>query len=213
MSWKYADAIPQGVLRADDTAVRRLETALHIAEASGEDISVANLKFSLGRALIDRAAPGDSRRGVELLAQVRDMCLSGRHFRTHLPLLDFYLARESPRLGDHEDAIPVMRNALDDLFRAGLLLYAGWGTAGLVEALLERGAEGDIAEAQGAIDRCVNLPGDEGGVLRNIWLLRLRALLARARGDEAAYRDFRHRYRAMANSLGFQGHIALADAM
>lgn len=107
----------------------------------------------------------------------------------------------------------MMRNALDDLFRAGLLLYAGWGMAGLVEALLERGAEGDVAEAQGAIDRCANLPGDEGGVLRNIWLLRLRALLARARGDEAAYSDFRDRYRAMANSRGFKGHIALADAM
>ena len=36
-------------------------------------------------------------------------------------------------------------------------------------------------------------------------LLRLRTLLARAHGDEAAYRDFRDRYRAMATSLGFEG--------
>jgi adenylate cyclase len=41
----------------------------------------------------------------------------------------------------------------------------------------------------------------------------LRALLTRARGVEAAYRDYRDRYRAMATELGFEGHIAWADAM
>ena len=40
---------------------------------------------------------------------------------------------------------------------------------------------------------------------RDIWLLRLRALLARARGDEVAYRDYRDRYRETATSLGFDG--------
>jgi hypothetical protein len=44
-------------------------------------------------------------------------------------------------------------------------------------------------------------------------LLRLRALLARTRSDEAAYRDNRDRYREMAKSLGFEGHIAWAEAM
>jgi MYXO-CTERM domain-containing protein len=34
-----------------------------------------------------------------------------------------------------------------------------------------------------------------------IWLLRLRALLARAHGDEASYRDFRDRYRDMATEV------------
>jgi hypothetical protein len=47
----------------------------------------------------------------------------------------------------------------------------------------------------------------------DITLLRLRALLAHARGDDAAYRDLANRYRAMAQSLGFEGHIAWADAM
>ena len=46
-----------------------------------------------------------------------------------------------------------------------------------------------------------------------ITLLRLRSLLAKAHGDEAAYRDYRDRYRAMAESLGFEGHIDWAKAM
>jgi adenylate cyclase len=48
---------------------------------------------------------------------------------------------------------------------------------------------------------------------RDIWLLRMRALLARALGDEAAYRNHRDCYRAMATSLGFEGHMKWAEAM
>jgi len=44
-------------------------------------------------------------------------------------------------------------------------------------------------------------------------LLRLRALSARARGDDARYRDYRDRYCAMATSLGFEGHMEWAEAM
>ena len=83
----------------------------------------------------------------------------------------------------------------------------------LVETLLERGAGGDVAEAEAAIDRLAAAPADDGLVIREIWLLRLRALLARAHGDEAAYRDYRDRYRAMATSLGFEGHMEWAEAM
>jgi hypothetical protein len=41
-------------------------------------------------------------------------------------------------------------------------------------------------------------------------LLRLRALLARARGDDVASRDVANRHCAMAESLGFEGHMARA---
>ena len=90
---------------------------------------------------------------------------------------------------------------------------ACWGTGVLVETLLERGAEGDLAEAQEAIDWLANLPATEGWAMRDITLLRLRALLARAHGDDTAYRDYRDRYRAMATSLGFEGHMEWAEAM
>jgi hypothetical protein len=56
-------------------------------------------------------------------------------------------------------------------------------------------------------------PADEGLVMRDIWLLRLRTLLARGRGDAAAYTDLRDDYRDMAKTLGYVGHIAWAEAM
>ena len=55
----------------------------------------------------------------------------------------------------------------------------------------------DVAEAEAAIER----------------LLRVRALLAQAHGDEAGHREYWDRYRDMARSLGFEGHIAWAGAM
>jgi hypothetical protein len=107
----------------------------------------------------------------------------------------------------------VMREAVDVLHQAGQLGYGVFGTGVLVETLLERGAEGDLAEAQEAFDWLANLSADDGSAIREITLLRLRALLSRARGDDVAYRDLVERYRTMADSLGFQGHIAMAEAM
>jgi hypothetical protein len=70
-----------------------------------------------------------------------------------------------------------------------------------------------VAGAVAAIERLAVAPADEGLVARDIWLLRLRALLARAHGDAAAYTHFRDRYRDKARTLGFEGHIAWAEAM
>jgi hypothetical protein len=50
-------------------------------------------------------------------------------------------------------------------------------------------------------------------VVRDIWLMRLRALLARAHGDDASYARLRDGYRDMAKTLGFEGHIEWAEAM
>src|SRR6478672_7952369 len=112
--------------------------------------------------------------------------------------------------GDRDQAIPIMRAAVDHLLREGMGSAA---PVALVETLLDRGTEDDLAEADAAIERLAAAPADEGLVIRDIWLLRLRALVAQAHGDETAYRDYRDRYRAMGADLGFEGHIAWAEAM
>ena len=81
-----------------------------------------------------------------------------------------------------------------------------------METLLDRGAEGDVAEAETAIERLAEAPTDDR-IVRDIWLLRLRALLAHAKSDDTAYRDYRDRYRAIATELGFEGHMTWAEAM
>jgi hypothetical protein len=82
-----------------------------------------------------------------------------------------------------------------------------------VETLLDRRSDGDVAEAEAAIDRLAATHHDEGLVMRAIWLLRLRALLARAQGDEGSYRELLDRYRETTKTLDFEGHMAWAQAM
>jgi hypothetical protein len=107
-----------------------------------------------------------------------------------------------------------MRAAVDHLVRQGQLLGLGIPATGvLVETLIDRGTDGDVAEVEAAIERLATAPADEGLAIRDVWLQRMRALLAQAHGDEARYREHRDRYRDMAKTLGFEGHIALAEAM
>jgi adenylate cyclase len=130
-----------------------------------------------------------------------------------VPVVDIHLAQQKARSGDLDDAVALARAVLEDLFDSGGAIWSVLATTVLVEALLRRGADADLQEAQSAIDRLAAVPTDPGFVLHEIWLLRMRALLARAHGDEATYRDFVDRYRIMATSLGFEGHIAVAEAM
>src|SRR6478672_9264465 len=160
----------------------------------------------MGVALVHRESPAERERGLAVMGQVRDMCLCGRFYVFMLPVVDVWAARERARCGDRDGALPQMRAATNDLFHAGQHSYGIPATGFLVETLLERGTRGDVAEAEAAIDRLAAAPADERLVIRDAWLLRIRALLARARGDEATYRDYRDRYRAMATSLGFERH-------
>jgi class 3 adenylate cyclase len=210
--WTYGVEIQYGVLRADDSALRAIEAAVQTAQTAGNDYALISAEYMLGVALLNRDAAADRDRGLELVLQALDMFHSERFFYM-VPVAELWAARERARRGDRDAAIPVMRQAVDELYQAGRLGFGVWGTGVLVEALLERGAEGDLAGAQEAIDRLANLPTTEGWAVREITLLRLRALLARARGDDVAYRDLVNHYRATAESLGFEGHIAWGEAM
>jgi hypothetical protein len=143
--------------------------------------------MTLGLALVHRQAAAERDRGQKLLAEPSDVFLRRAHGLGDRPIVEVYSARERARRGDPVEAIPLMRAAVDDLVRQGQLL--GWGlpaTGVLVETLLDRAAYADVAEAEAASERLAAAPTDDGLAAREIWLLRLRALLARAPGDAAA---------------------------
>jgi hypothetical protein len=214
VAYVYGPAIAVGVLRPDDSAMREIEDALRIAEPAADDLALDLARMTLGVALVHRHADTERSSGQKLLAETSEALLRGEHNLGELPIVNVYLARERARRGDHDEAIPLMRATVDHLFRGGRLLLWGIPATGvLAETLLDRGAEGDVTEAEAAIERFATAPADEGLVIRDVWLLRLRALLARAHGDDRAYRDYRDRYRDMATSLGFEGHMAWAEAM
>ena len=89
----------------------------------------------------------------------------------------------------------------------------GPATEVLVESLLQRGTAADVREAEAAIDGLAAVPTDKGAVLLELHILRLRALLARALGNQSGYEHMVNRYRARARELGFEGHMAIAATM
>jgi adenylate cyclase len=210
--YTYTFPIPGGALLPDATALRETADVLQLTERSGDDIALLLARSARGITLVHQHGP-ERERGWELLAQVREAAVEQRFTLTIVPVVDIHLAREKARSGDLDGAVGLARAVVDDLFSSGGTIWSAPATAVLVESLLRRATEGDIAEAQTAIDRLAAVPTDPGFVLHEIWLLRLRALLSRARGDEAGYRELRDRYRIMATSLGFEGHMAIAEGM
>ena len=216
IAYIYFPGITHGVLAAHDRAVREIEDALQIAERSGDDLALVWARATLGVALAHRHTDAERSSGRKLLAEASEAFPRRGVSLSELQLINVYLARERARRGDRDEAIPLMFAAVDHPAREGQLLAWGYAipaTGVLVETLLDSGAENDVTEAEATIERLAAAPADEGLVMRDIWLLRLRALLARAHGDDVAYRDLVSRYRAMAESLGFEGHIAWAKAL
>jgi class 3 adenylate cyclase len=213
-AYVYFPGIINGVLRPDDSAMRDIDDALRGAERSGDDVALNFAWMSRGAALVHRRTAADHDRGQKLLAEIGEAYERRGQSRNLLPIINVCLARERARRGDRDEAIPLMRAAVDQLFQSGRLLMFGVRATGvLVETLLDRGADGDMAEAEAAFEQLAAAPAEQILVIREIWLLRLRAVLVRAHGDEAGYREYRDRYRDMAKTLGFEGHIDWAEEM
>jgi adenylate cyclase len=212
MWFSYVIAIPYGVLLPDATALRDTGEMLAIAQQSGDDLVLDLARGVRGVALLAHGGP-DREAAFDLLAMVRERCVSQTFALTPLPMLDIHIAEANGRSGDLDGAIELARTVVDDMFDSGGCIWTALATSVLVETLLQRGGNADLREAEAVIDRLAAVPTDPGFVLHDITLLRLRALLARARGDEASYRDYRDRYRDMAKTLGYDGHIAWAEAM
>ena len=212
VAWTYGFAIQYGVLLTSESAVRASEDALKAARSASSDRAVGLAAYTLAVSLLNRDTASDRHRGLELMMQARNLWLRQRALFL-IPVTDLWAARETARRGDRDAAIEKMRHAVDELRGAGNVFYGAWGTGVLVETLLDRGTDDDLAEAHEAIEWLANLASDQDSAMLEMMLLRLRTLLAWARGDHIAHRDLVSRYRTMAAGLGFEGHIVWAEAM
>jgi class 3 adenylate cyclase len=209
VAWTYNLAIDYGVLRADDSTVRLIDETVQ-AVGSSHDVALGLAEYAMSVALLSRDAAVDRRRGQAVMEHFREFVRE--RFPFLVPVAELWVARERASRGERDAAIAVMRHAVAELHRAGRRGYGVWGAGVLVETLLGRGADGDLAEAQQEFDRLAELAADQDSAMLDVILLRLRVLLARARGDDS-YRELLRRCRALAGSLGYEGHIDWAEAM
>jgi adenylate cyclase len=209
--FKYL-GIALGVFLPDDTALRETAEALAIAEQSCEPFAVMCALIARGIALVHRDSP-ESEAGYDLLEKARAMALAHNGSLVVVPYVDIHKAVRKLHRAGADGAIELARAVLDNMVVSGEMAWRGLATTTLVESLLRRGTGGDIAEAEAAIDRLAAVPTDPGYVMHKLPLLRMRALLAHAQGDDDAYRNYRDRYRKMATDLGFEGHLKWAEEM
>ena len=208
----YARGILTGALLADDDAVQETAEAVRLAEERGDDVALEMAHIAHGLVLSRRPTAADRDLALEVLCRARDAQIRQRNL-VYATMADIRIAELIAEAGEVQGAIESARSVVDRLFENGEMFLRGAASSALVESLLRRGSDTDVQEAAAAIERLAAVPTDPGFVLNEIPLLRMRALLARAHGDDVAYRDHRHRYRAMATSLGFEGHMKWAEAM
>jgi adenylate cyclase len=211
ITYGYTVAVTNGLLLPDAAALADTAGVLRNAEKSGDDVALALAQVAHGL-LLTHAARTDDGTGVELMAKGREAQLLQRNLLT-VAMVDIRTAQLTADRGDLDDAIAIARATVNELTNSGEMLIRGAASAGLVAALLMRGNPVDVDEAEDVIDQLADAPTEPRFVINDIWLMRLRALLARTQNHEAAYHDFKDRYRAMAEELGFEGHTAMADAM
>jgi hypothetical protein len=210
--FKYVLGITLGALVADVAALRDTAQALGTAQRCSEDFALHTAQLARGITLVSNDS-ADRASGFDLLAEARSAALGERFMLPTVPIVDLQTAAERARTDDFDGAIELARHAIGEQFETGATLYLGAATSVLVESLLRRGRETDLDEAQAAIGTLAAVPTDPGFVHYELPLLRMRALLARARDDERGYRACADRYLARAQALKFEGHLATARAM
>jgi len=144
------------------------------------------------------------------MRSLRETCIKETYALNMLPVIDSYLALERAEFGDVDEAVRRWATIVDEMESDGRLSNIDIPLMFMVEQLLELG-ECDRAEHE--LERLESLAADREWDSRAIGALRLRVLLTRARGDETEYRELRERYRAMADRLGFEAHMAWAQQM
>jgi len=199
--FKYGLTLPNGIALPDAAALQETAQMLELAERSGDDFTLCFAQYARGSTLVRHGGP-QCAEGLSLLAAARDAALQERSSLVVAPMVDTLVATEKAESAICWARFELSRAAVEAEVASGDMIARAPATAVLVESLLLRGADGDLQEAQAAVDRLAAVPTEPGFVLHEIHLLHLRALLARARLDDAAYEDFRNRYRTMAESLG-----------
>ena len=215
VSW-YAHLTPliYGVARPHAAMLRDTADTLALAEQTGDDLGLDLARSARGIVLIHS---GGTDRDAGLAPAVRtayDRKVAWQRAFSSV----IAIAKRTPHArgrdaGDLDGALELARHAVEHLTAAGSVMWNMPATAALVRCYLIRRLARDLDEADAVIAKWTRMTCELGVTLHEVWSLRMRAQLARARKEESAYQDLRERYRRKAEQLGFEGHMALAASM
>ncbi|HEY0228856.1 MAG TPA: AAA family ATPase [Mycobacterium sp.] len=214
VSWySYVMPLVYGVTRPHAAMLRDTADTLALAEQTGDNLGLDLARSARGIALIHNGG-SDRDAGLQLLVTTCEREHGWhRRFSSIQSVVEAYTAREQARRGDTDNAVNLARHAVAHNSAAGSIMWNIPATAALVEVLLARGLDRDLAEADAVIAQWASVMSELGVTLYEVWSLRMRAQLAHARKEESSYQELRERYRRKSAELGFEGHISLAASM
>ena len=161
--YTYLAVMSNGVLVPDAAALRETADTLDVLEQHGDDFSVSEARIA--RAVVLARQDGPERaEAFELFARVRDEVVDERLAWLIPPIIDFHVAEEKARIGDLDGAVALGRSVLDNLYGGGGSIFCMPAATVLVQALLARGTDSDLQEAQAAIDRLATASPTDAGM-------------------------------------------------
>jgi class 3 adenylate cyclase len=196
----------------NDRVVAETAEAVRKGEEIGDNLALATACQAHGLVLSYSSSEAARSLGMETLHRSRDL-YEEWSILAPAAIARIRIAEIAAHSGDLEGAIEDARSILGTLVEGEEKTLRAEAAAVLVESLLARGRADDVEEAAAEIERLAAVPTEPGFVINELQLLRMRAGLAKARGDDADFRDSVERYRATAVALDFPGHVEIADAM
>ena len=181
--YRYAASTGNGAVLPTAADVEATPAFVQIAQQSGDSTAITFAHINRATALL-HSLDGDRAEGMIALSTAREMLVREKLTLTLQRMTEIEFARHWALTGEVDRAIDLTRSVIREQADTGEMIFRGAATTVLVEALLQRRSAADVDDACAAIDQLEAVPTDPGFVLHELPILRLRALLSRARGDE-----------------------------
>ena len=210
VAWAYHGMMAaMGLYQAEDL-VGEMSDTLRRAESFGDMFGIISVQWTYGVVLL-RSDTTSHDIAIELLERSRAQIRKHGLFSAALPAVLADLAIDAAREGHRDEAIDELRECFSLHSTRGFRLLAGRAGEALVELLIERGSDDDLAEAHQILDQPKARHPDVPAM--DLWWLRSRALLAKAERDALGYSEAAEQYLLLCESLDARGRLAEARQM
>ena len=209
VAWAYHGLMAaMGLYQAEDL-VGEMSDTLRRAESFGDMFGIISAQWTYGVALL-RSDITSHDMAIELLERSRTKFANTDCSAPRCRVLAA-LVIDAAREGHRDEAIDELRECFSLHSTRGFRLLAGRAGEVLVELLIERGSDDDLAEAHQILDQPQARHPDVPAM--DLWWLRSRTLLAKAERDALGYSEAAEQYLLLCETLDARGRLAEARQM
>jgi adenylate cyclase len=198
-----------GMCQTDDL-VHDMREALRRAESFGDVSGIIAAQWACGTVLL-RAEKSSRIEAIDMLERAHTSIQRHKVMAITLGAMGADLAMDAARKGRLGAAIDALCALFSLHMDSGSRVFAGCPAEALVELLIGRRSDGDLAEAHRIVDQWqARRPGIPA---LDLWWLKSRALLAKAEGNTDGYAELATQYLALCEKLDARGRLAGAHKM